>query len=257
MAQLLNANSIVTPHLERFLNRVMARARTAIPATSPEAERVRSDISTFIKQESCHYTVHGEFNEMMLRRGYDRLPELEKDVQAHYQGLLARKSLPFLVGYCEGFESLTPAVAGGWFDGSMDRITRNADPDPMNMWRWHIMEEFEHRTVCYDAFNMISGNHLLRVYTYFYQLFSAQKMVGKVYRYLLEVDRRTMTPAEVEQSKKLARRSVIGFLKPIVRAMPLVLRPSYNPRDLPEPQGWAATRDQIESTWVKGRAAPA
>lgn len=254
MAQLLNANSIVIPHLERFLNRVMARARAELK-DDPKFQQVRSDISTFIKQESCHYTVHGAFNEMMLRNGYDQLPELEKDIIAHYDRLLATKSLPFLVAYCEGFESLTPPVAASWFDGSMDPIMKNADPNPANMWRWHIMEEFEHRTVCHDALEAIHGGYWLRFYAFFYQFISMQRMVGRVYRYLLSVDRQTMTPEEVELSKKNARRSVIGFFKPMGRKILLILHPRYTPRAFPEPKGWAATREDIETNWMKPQAA--
>lgn len=258
MAQLLNAHSIVIPHLERFLNRVMARARAEIPADSPRAEQVRADISTFIKQESCHYTIHGAFNEMMLRSGYDRLPELEAGIVAHYNRLLETRSLPFLVGYCEGFEALTPPIASGWFDGSMDRITRDAQPNPLNMWRWHIMEEFEHRTVCHDAFELISGSYPLRLYTFTYQLFWFERMVAKIYRYLLSVDRAGMAPEQVARSKKLARMSMIGFYTPIMKGMTRILRPNYSPRAIPEPVGWADTRDEIEAHWMKrGKPAPA
>ena len=250
MGQILNANSIVIPHLERFLNRVMARARAEIRGDDAESVRIRNDISTFIKQESCHYTIHGQFNEMMIRSGYDRLPELEKKVVAHYERLLATKSLPFLVAYCEGFESLTPPVAAGWFDGSMDPIMNSADPNPANMWRWHIMEEFEHRTVCHDAFHRLHGGYWLRMYGFFYQLTSMYRNVGLVYRYLLSVDRATMAPAEIVVSKKNVRAALAGFLAPVGQGLKKIIRPSYSPRALPEPEGWAATRADIEANWM-------
>lgn len=250
MAQMLNANSIVIPHLERFLNRVMARARAEIHGDDPQARQIRADISTFIKQESCHYTIHGAFNEMMLANGYDGLPELEKQVAAHYEQLLATKSLRFLVAYCEGFESLTPPMAAAWFDGSMDRVMLDAQPNPANMWRWHIMEEFEHRTVCHDALAALGGGYWLRIYAFFYQLVWYQTMVGKVFRYLLRADRAKMTPQEVSRSKKNARLTVIGFFAPVIGGMRKILRPSYSPRALPEPDGYAAVREMLERDWV-------
>lgn len=250
LAQLLNANSIVIPHLERFLNRVMARARAEITGTDEQSARLRADISTFIKQESCHYTIHGSFNAMMLRNGYDALPDLEKEIVAHYERLLATKSLAFLVAYCEGFECLTPPVAAGWFDGSMDRATKDADPDPLTMWRWHIMEEFEHRTVCHDAFKVLHGGYWLRIYAFFYQIISLERMVGKVFRYLLKIDRANMTRDDIKRSKKNATRSVLGFFAPIIRGATRILLPGYTPRGIPEPQGWAVARDEIERDWM-------
>ncbi|NJO33872.1 MAG: metal-dependent hydrolase [Rhodospirillales bacterium] len=254
MAHILNANSIVVPHLERFLNRVMARARAEIVGDDAESARIRSDISTFIKQESCHYTIHGQFNEMMIRTGYGRLPELEKDIVAHYEHLLATKSLPFLVAYCEGFESLLPPTASGWFDGSMDPVMVDADPNPASMWRWHMMEEFEHRTVCHDAFERVHGGYWLRFYGYFYQFIALQLNVGKVYRYLMSVDRQTMSRDQVKQSKRRARQAIIGFFRPVIKGAFTILRPGYTPRQIAEPQGWAEARADIEANWVKERA---
>lgn len=250
MAQLLNANSIVIPHLERFLNRVMARARSQIKGDDARSVQLRADISTFIKQESCHYTIHGAFNDMMLRNGYDELPKLEQTIAAHYERLLATKSLPFLLAYCEGFESLTPPVAEGWFNGSMDPIMKNADSAAANMWRWHMMEEFEHRTVAHDAFEAIHGGYWLRFYGFIYQFVAMNRLAGKVYRYLLRVDRQRMTEQEIKQSKLNARRSVIGFFRPVIGGARKILTPGYDPRSIPEPKGWAETRDMIEATWM-------
>jgi len=258
MAQLLNAHSIVIPHLERFLNRVMARARAEIKDTGPKNRQVREDISVFIKQESCHHTIHAAFNEMMVRQGYDRLPQLEQEVAAHYDRLLRTKPLPFLVAYCEGFESMLPPIAAGWFDGSMDRMMKGADTQVHMMWRWHMMEEFEHRTVCHDAFHVLHGGFALRLYGYVYQAAALEQMVFKVYRYLLSVDRKTMNPEETALSKKNARRSVLGFFAPVAKGMKSVLRRGYNPADIPEPKGWAEMRDYIESDWLKrDQTAPA
>ncbi len=249
-AQLLNAHSVVIPHLERFLNRVMARARSEISGDDIEGRRIKGEISTFIKQESCHYTIHGAFNDMLLRDGYDGLPAIEQKVAAHYERLLRTKSLPFLVAYCEGFESLTPPTAEGWFNGSMDAMTKGADPMPLNMWRWHIMEEFEHRTVCYDAFKAIHGGQMLRIYAFFYQMISLSRMVGWVFQHLLEVDQSRMAPEQIKQSKANARRSIIGFFLPVMKSIPRILARSYSPRQIPPPQGWAEARDEIEATFV-------
>ena len=255
-AQLLNANSVVIPHLERFLNKVMAKAVSQISGEDAANKRIRGDIRTFIRQESCHYTIHGSFNEMLVRNGYDLIPQIEERITAHYDRLIATKSLPFLVAYCEGFESLTPPVAQSWFDGSMDKMTQGADPAPLAMWRWHIMEEFEHRTVCHDAFKAVHGGNALRIYGWLYQLASLQRMVGWVFRYLLEVDRQQMDEKQLTRSKRNASRSVIGFAGPIVRAAPRILATGYSPHDLPEPKGWASTRNMIERDYIVGATAP-
>jgi len=194
---------------------------------------------------------------MLLREGYTEIPEIQKRVKAHYDRLLRTKSLRFLVGYCEGFESLTPPTAASWFNGDMDRMTEGAEPNAMNMWRWHIMEEFEHRTVCHDAFKALGGSHLLRVYCFFYQIISLGRMVGWAYRHMLAVDRARMTPEDAAKSKQNSRRTITSFFGPIAQAMPRILSPSYSPRELPEPKGWASVRDVIETDWMGTSPNPA
>jgi len=255
-AQMFNANSIIIPHLERFLNRVMARARAAIPDDGGRNSQVREDVSTFIKQESCHYTVHGAFNASLVASGYDCPPELEQRIIAHYDRLLATKSLPFLVAYCEGFESMVPPIAGGWFDGSMDKIFKGAEPNAVAMWRWHMVEEFEHRTVCHDALTALGGGYFLRMWGYIYQFVAYQRLTAAVYSHLLSVQRRGMSAEEIARSRKNVRRSVKGYFLPIVKSMRTVFSPRYSPRALAVPPGWSITRDQIEAEWVHAKAAP-
>jgi hypothetical protein len=85
-----------------------------------------------------------------------------------------------------------------------------------------------------------------------------QWMNAKVFRYLLAVDRSSMSAEEVAQSKVAARRSVIGFFKPVLTGMFIVLKPSYSPRKVKIPPHWADARDEIEATWLKpGTALPA
>ena len=252
-AQLLNANSIVLPHLERFVNRVMARARAEIRGDDLKA--IRAEMSLFMKQESCHHAVHTGFNAMMVRNGYDQIPEIEKDIARYYDQLLATKSLPFLIGYCEGFESLTPPMAATWFDGTMDRVLTDADPDVVMMWRWHIMEEFEHRTVCHDVYRAVHGGYLLRIYAFFYQFVAFHRMVARTYRYFLNTDRLKMRPDEIARSKQHARRSASGFLVSMTPGMLNVLRPRYSPRNIVEPAGLARARNEIESDWIPSDAA--
>lgn len=140
----------------------------------------------------------------------------------------------------------------------MNRMMRDADPNPMTMWRWHIMEEFEHRTVCHDACALLDGRYWQRVYAFVYQFVSLERMVDRVYRYLLKVDRATMSAEQVKRSKKSARLSMLGFFTPILKGMKTILRPGYSPHDIPEPPGWANTRADIEMNWmVPGQSGPA
>src|SRR3546814_12853539 len=73
------------------------------------------------------------------------------------------------------------------------------------MWRWHLAEEFEHRTVCFDVYEELSGlnpvsRYFYRLYSYFYAIIHLGRFQSMVAKKLIEHDRATLTPEEVEES---------------------------------------------------------
>src|SRR3546814_7755941 len=69
------------------------------------------------------------------------------------------------------------------------------------MWRWHLAEEFEHRTVCFDVYEELSGlnpvsRYFYRLYGYFYAIIHLGRFQSMVAKKLIEHDRATMTPEE-------------------------------------------------------------
>lgn len=249
LAQVLNANALGIPHLERFLNKVMARARQMLPSDDPESERIRRDITLFIKQESCHHTVQDKFNRMLNERGYDLAP-LEAEIAAHYDRLWRTRSMRFLTAYCEAFETLGPPAATAWIDGDLDPHLEGGDRNAAMMWKWHVMEEFEHRTVCHDVYHHLYGGYFLRIYAYFYQFRCMFSLSAKAARVLLEQDRASMTAAERRQSRKNARAATWIMMMPMLRGMLRTLMPGYSPRSLPVPRRFVALRKEIETRYL-------
>jgi len=252
-----NGGSVGIPALERFLNRVMAKARKEITGDDAEAVALRSDITTFIRQESCHYAIHDEMNEVLVRDGYDKIPEIQKEIEAHYSRLLETKSLPFLVAYCEGFETLGPASAMAWCGDSLDHYLAGADRNIEMMFRWHLLEEFEHRHVCFETFKRLHGGYFLRIYGFLYQLMCFRKYSGMVTSYMLEKDRASMTPEEVKASKQRQKEVSRLLMKNIVRNLVKVFSPNYRPQNLPIPKIWDKIESEIDTAWTPPKGARA
>jgi len=257
-AQTQNAASVGIPPLERFLNRVMARARKEITGDDAASVALRKDITTFIRQESCHYAVHDQMNAILVRDGYDKIPEIEREIEDHYNSLFETKSLAFLVAYCEGFETLGPASAMAWCGDSLDEFLVDADPNIEMMYRWHLLEEFEHRHVCYDTFKHIHGGYFMRIYAFLYQLSCFKKYCALVRNYLLEKDRESMTPQERKQSELREKTVARSTMKNIVWNLVKVFSPWYRPHTLPIPKRWRSIEAEVDANWTpKGRAEPA
>jgi predicted metal-dependent hydrolase len=109
-AQFFNAASTPMPHLERFLNRVMAKAAATLKGDDPATQQLREDIRVFIRQEANHYSLHDQFNAIIPRAGYD-IAAIEAYIASEYERIWTTKSLAFCLAYCEGFETMGPPFA--------------------------------------------------------------------------------------------------------------------------------------------------
>lgn len=248
-AHMFNGMSMLFPPLERYLNRVMIMARAKITGTDPESVRIREDIDLFVRQEGVHYTIHSQFNKMLEDGGFPKLPDFETQMEQEYRDFLKTKSLRFLTGYCEGFEILGPIYAKIWLD-EIDDLFEGADPEAVAMWKWHISEEFEHRTVCFDVYNKLFGGYFYRLYAMHCSHKHQGTFIAKVMGYMLKQEWSKMTEAEVAASKKRLK-AISRRIKWL--ALPRVLRvylPWYTPRKAAMPGNLKATIDAIESTYL-------
>jgi predicted metal-dependent hydrolase len=252
-AQRANAASLIPAYIEPYLLKVMVQAKKQI---DPAKARLHCEVDIFIKQEMQHCRQHIAFNRRMHDLGYELLKPIEKDFEATYTRFLATKSLRFNLAYCEGFESLSATACELYFE-DYNELLDEADAEPTNMWRWHLAEEFEHRTVCSDVYHELSGLNPLfayfyRLYGYFYAIVHLGRFQLMVSSKLLAHDRAGMTVQELAQS--LARdkyaRKIMGrrFLQHFLN----ICSPFYDPAKRREPIGYKAYLEQFEARYDRG-----
>jgi predicted metal-dependent hydrolase len=148
ITQFYNTLSIFFPAGERFFIQSVRHFRERL--TDPS---LRAQISAFIGQEGFHTREHEDYNAALQAAG---LPVAALD-QRVVQVLEAVKRLPPEVQLATtvALEHLT-AVLG-------DTLLRDpgllADCDPhfAALWRWHAIEETEHKAVCFDAYEQVMG----------------------------------------------------------------------------------------------------
>lgn len=232
-AQSINASSVWLPYLERFLNRVMAKVSGQLDPADPRTSALKDDIKTFIRQESMHYANHGAFNQVLVREGYE-IEEFQSFFEAEYERLFSSKSLAFLCAYCAGFETLGPPGARMWL-GGIEKQLQGADPAVVQLWKWHLMEEFEHRNVCHDVFQAFSGNYFMRIYGLVYQVWHVGGFTQRVLKYLHEKDRAKMTPDEIKASKRRAKSAGRAMMTALGLAILRSMLPFYSPRNAKVP----------------------
>ena len=228
-AQFLNAFSTVPAHIEPFLVKVMTKAKAQL---GPEHEQLKQDIEIFNKQEVQHCRNHLAYNKHLYQIGYPEMEALEKPYQQDYERFLSEKSLRFNVAYCEGFEALGSASAQVHFE-DLAEFYEGAEEAPMNLWKWHLAEEFEHRSVTANVYKALYGNspfaYAYRVWAFVYAVKHIGRHTAKIARYLIDKDREKMNPVEIKasvQREKEVNRKNASAARKRLRA---VFSPFYDP----------------------------
>jgi len=245
-AQFYNAFSVVPAHIEPYLIKVMARGLKVMPEQHAE---LREEMEIFIKQETQHCKQHVAFNRFLHKGGYEGMLAIEQAYKNDYLQFLDKRSLKFNLAYCEGFEALGCASAEVWFSGELDPLLKDADPYAAELWRWHLAEEFEHRTVCYDVFHTlyaqefwgrIVNGYFYRLWAFFYAIRHIGSYTERVARYLIGKDNAGASAEELKRSKEREKAMQKIIRKATLPRLFKVLSPFYNPRYKPMPANMSA-----------------
>jgi predicted metal-dependent hydrolase len=241
-SQVINVASLSLPYLEPYLNTVMRRAQSKLDGE----HRLNPDIALFCKQEAAHYLQHDAYNEALRKAGYPRLSEFEDRFRAHFDRLLNERSLKFNCAYSLGFESIGPIYAEWWFEQT-DDVMEEADPSVVSLWKWHLAEEFEHRTVAWDVYQALFGSYAWRIKGLLAFLRDLREINGGAVKYLLTEDSKRMTAQERLESRgrfaQIRKRESAFVRSRLIR----VMSPFYSPHKLREPRGVAQLLRTIDA----------
>jgi len=147
---MFNAMSVLFPDGERFFIESVRLFREQI-----EDPVLKEQIRGFIGQEGHHSHEHLAYNQRLRELGYD-VDYLERGVKRRLA--FVKKHLPAsaqLASTC-AVEHFTAIMADAllkdplWLEG--------ADPKMARLWRWHALEETEHKAVAFDVFQQTCGS---------------------------------------------------------------------------------------------------
>jgi predicted metal-dependent hydrolase len=148
ITQFYNTLSIFFPAGERFFIQSVRNYRDQL--TEP---LLKEQISAFIGQEGFHTREHEEYNDALRQAG---LPVEQMDrVVVSLLEVAKRLPKPLQLAATVALEHLT-AVLGDTLLRD-DNLLEGSDPRYAAIWRWHAIEETEHKAVCFDAFEKVVG----------------------------------------------------------------------------------------------------
>jgi hypothetical protein len=136
-----NALSSTFPIGEAYFVESVRAFRAGTPS------KLADEIKAFTTQEAIHSREHDAFNKAAGRAGYD-LSKLEAQVEKR---LAITRSRPPIVNVAAtmALEHFTAILAHQLLKDA--RHLEGADPEAADLWRWHSVEEIEHKGVAYDT----------------------------------------------------------------------------------------------------------
>ncbi len=143
-------------HLEPF---IVKSVRKVMPQIRDAA--LKEEVDRFCRQESQHYQQHADFNKVILARQYPGLEARLDRVRDDFDGYLRHRSDRFRIGFVEGFESYTSQMALTLLASGLYEHKRS-DPRFAGLFKWHLLEEIEHRNVAFDIYQHLYANYPMR-----------------------------------------------------------------------------------------------
>lgn len=137
-----NALSVRFPEGEKFFINSVRHYRDQIGNPA-----LLADIEAFIGQEAMHGREHRTFNAALQRAGYES-ERMEMELKAQIKRL--RMPPLFQLSVTCAAEHFTAIMSSALLED--DAIMEGVTPEMAAMWRWHALEETEHKAVAYDVF---------------------------------------------------------------------------------------------------------
>jgi predicted metal-dependent hydrolase len=136
-----NALSATFPIGEAYFVESVRKFREGAPP------KLAEEIKGFTTQEAIHSREHDAFNKRAADAGYD-LSKLEQRVT---ERLAITRDRPPIVNVAAtmALEHFTAIVAHQLL--ANPRHLEGAEPETADLWRWHAVEEIEHKAVAYDT----------------------------------------------------------------------------------------------------------
>lgn len=136
-----NALSVTFPKGEAMFIEAVKAFREGV---SPKLEK---EIRAFVTQEVMHTREHVAFNKRVEEAGYDI--GFLNDQVSHVMDLI--KSRPQIVNLCVtmALEHYTAILAKQFLEDP--HAFRNGEGEQVELWKWHAIEEIEHKGVAYDT----------------------------------------------------------------------------------------------------------
>ncbi len=157
-----NAMSMTFPAGEQLFIDSVKRVQYRLPAT-PEHAAMHETIRDFCAQEATHRHIHAQFNGHLAKQGYRN--EVERRIWARFAKHEHINAMHHL-GITAANEHYTAVMSDALL--RHQALTSGMSQAMQQVWRWHALEETEHKAVAFDLYTALGGSYLWRIRYFVY-----------------------------------------------------------------------------------------
>lgn len=238
---------MLLPYLEPYLMRTMRKALTEHQDALGDSNLVH-DMQQFCSQEGQHYQQHAKANEIILSKmpepSRQKMMSLLEKIEAEYKSFSAEQPLVWNLAYAEGFEAYTAAGARTQMELRVFDYMANPIRDLM---LWHIMEELEHRTVAFDAYEALGRGYQYRLRN---GIWAQKHFVGlgrELTAIMLEAFPELVAAHQDAESKQVRERHRKVYYRRAMKNLIGIYMPWYSPRKLNMPPMYEEAREEYDN----------
>jgi len=206
-------------------------------------EKLFEEVLGFIGQEGMHANAHQGVIDYFDANGLDTR-ELIGEIEIVFQRLLGDRDLTGAareewliekVALIAAIEHMT-AFLGNWILNSPALDAAGADPQMLDLLRWHGAEEVEHRNVAFDLFTHLDGRYHRRIRTYLIAVVGIFYIWLRSASYLIEHDatldqrvRSGLVTGVIPGWVRGARQGILPGFEGMVLPLLRYFSPAYHP----------------------------
>ena len=187
VSHFFNALQAIFPEGERFFIKAAIDGAARLSRKNILPSSLKTDMIKFIHQEAFHSQQHKKWTDALINRGYQGLAIYDNNLKRIIN--LLHKYIPVKqrLAITAAAEHYTASLAY-IFTHIKPEILARADYPFQGILLYHAMEEVEHKSVCFDLYQCLSGSYLGRIFGLLFVTFDLILNVYIRYRYLLNKD---------------------------------------------------------------------
>ncbi len=238
-------------HRNRYWNNndpVASHFMDALQASFPEGERffidaaadgvkmledgglmnpqLREDFKLFSQQEAMHGIQHTQWTQALIKEGYRALGPYMDIMRKFREQARALVSVKSRLAFTAAAEHYTASLAYFFGKADTNSLARSRFPFK-NLLLYHAMEELEHKGVCYDIFQCVSGNYIVRMLGFLVLSRNLVRGTYRRFRWLLEKDHMwDKTHKRQIRNYFLGRKGLVWEILPRILSY---LKPGFHP----------------------------